>query len=149
MFVTAETIVNVPIDTAWQEFNDKEQSTHWIQSLQHVESLTGAPLTPGTKLRYIYKEGGRDNEMTEEIMAVDAPNRIDSVYETKVMRSDQSFRFESVGNGQTKIIGEMRLKPTHIVMRLMLFFFKGAVRKRLQGDLDRFRELINKKYASA
>ena len=149
MQVTAKTWVNLPLEQTWAEFNDKEQSTQWVKSLVRIDKLEGETLQAGTVYNYIYQEGKGQNEMREEIERVDAPNRIESLYSTKVMQSQHAFSFAKIDDNTTEVTGEMDLQPTNFIMKLMLRFLKGPVRKRLKEDLERFSALMNEKHNSS
>ena len=82
-FQHAETIRTTP-ERAFAAIDDLSLTAKWLPPCVSLEKL-GGPNTPGDKLRYVYKQGGRQGEMAGVIVARTPGERLHCMY------GDQSF----------------------------------------------------------
>ncbi|HVC95228.1 MAG TPA: SRPBCC family protein [Pirellulales bacterium] len=79
-----ETVATTP-DRAFAAIDDLPLTAKWLPPCVSLAKVGTGPNAPGDKLRYVYKQGGRQNEMAGEILARTPGERLHCKY------SDGSF----------------------------------------------------------
>jgi hypothetical protein len=84
----AETVHTTP-ERAFALIDDLSQTAKWLPPCVSLEKVGSGPNAPGDKLRYVYKQGGRQGEMAGEILVRTIGERLrckyfDSSFEVSV-----------------------------------------------------------------
>ena len=133
--------IDKPLKEVYRAFNDPDNLPRWLQGLQRTEQISGTPGEVGSVTKQIYLERGRTVEMIETITAHEP--------ETVLRRHPRGpghggeLRVDFVDKGETtgmRFSG--KFQPCSFMMRLMMPFMKGAIRKRQMGDLETFKRLV-------
>src|SRR3974390_3265165 len=75
----AETIRTSP-ERAFAAIDDLPLTAKWLPPCVSLEKVGGGANAPGDKLRYVYKQGGRQGEMTGEILTRTPNERLHCLY---------------------------------------------------------------------
>lgn len=138
---TYEIEVEKPLAEVYAAFNDQDNMPRWITGLQRTELISGEPGKPGAKTRQVYLERGRTIELIETIREHVPGERFVGTIEGEGMSCDLQVEFVDKG-ASTVVRMRSKFQPQKLAMRFMLPLFKGQIRKRQEGDLKRFGELV-------
>ena len=95
-----------------------------------------------SKLRF--KERGREMEITETALSV-VPNQQYKVNMTSTaFDAETDIRLISYGS-RTEMIQEVQYYPKQFMMKLLMPLIKGAMKKRTESELMRFKKLVEAK----
>lgn len=133
--------IDKPLDEVYAAWQRPENLPRWLTGLQRTEPISGEPGEVGSKTRQIYLERGRTVEMIETITAIDPKKHQAGTLEAGAMKATLHVDFIDKG-ASTVVRFCSRFEPQSLMMRLMLPFMKGQIRRRQCGDLERFGELV-------
>ncbi len=125
--------VNVPVQTAynqWTQFEDFPQFMEGVESVTQIDE---------THLRWVAEVGGKRHEWEAEITDQQPDQRI-AWRATDGKDNAGAVTFQSLGGDQTRIDVEMSYDTEGVVEALGSAI--GADDRRVKGDLERFKELI-------
>lgn len=139
--IEIEIEVERPLREVYAAFNHPDNLPRWIQGLQRTEVISGEPGQIGAKTRQIYLERGRIVEMVETITAHEPERYMAGILDGQGFQATMEVNFIDRGE-RTGIHFRTNFQGQSILMRLMLPFIKGPMRKRSCGDLESFKRLV-------
>ena len=130
--------VNVPVRTAYNQWTQFEEFPQFMESVEAVSQLDD------THLRWVAEIGGRKNEWKAEITEQVPDQRIawkseDGTHNAGVVT------FHRLDDDRTKIMVQMDWEPEGMVEQLGAK--TGADDRRVKGDLERFKDLVESRGA--
>ena len=131
--------VNVPVSAAYNQWTQFEDFPLFMEGVEHVEQKDD------TRLHWVAKVGGKTNEWDAKILEQHPDKQISWISEDgKKTRGTVSF--EPVGESKTRIRLSMSYQadPLEAVGSAA-----GLDQRRVRGDLDRFKELIESRGAES
>ena len=131
--VFAEAVVAVPVDAAYGQWTQFEEFPTFMEGIEEVRQLDD------THLHWRARVAGKDLEWDARI-AEQEPNRKIAWRSTSGTRNDGTVQFETLAGGATRIKVEMEFEPNSMSERLASAI--GLPARRVQSDLERFREMI-------
>jgi uncharacterized membrane protein len=136
-----ETIeVDVPVSTTYNQWTQFEDFPLFMEGVEHVEQIDD------TRLHWIAKVGGKTNEWDAKILEQHPDNQISWISEDgKKTRGTVSF--EPVGESKARIRLSMSYQAEGL--KEALGSAAGLDQRRVRGDLDRFKELIESRGAES
>ena len=133
--------VDKPLSEVYAAWDNPENLPRWLTGLQRTELISGEPGTVGAKTRQIYLERGRTVEMIETITAIEPGKHSEGTLEVPGMKATMVVDF--VDKGESTVIRfRSEFQSRSLMMRLMMPFMKGQIRRRQCGDLERFGEMV-------
>jgi uncharacterized membrane protein len=133
--------IDRPLSEVYAAFNNPENLPRWITGLQRTEPISGTPGQVGSKTRQIYLERGRVVELIETVTAHEPMKRFAG--EIEVQGVSCAIHVEFVDRGRsTLVVAGSDVRSRSFLLRLMLPFFKRSMRKRQNGDFERFKQLL-------
>src|SRR5215211_3100240 len=96
-----EILINKPRAEVWELFCDHEKIRLWQPSIVRIESVSGGTSQPGAVSKWIYKAKEREYFLTEKILAFEAPDHFESIFENEFAESTVGNRFTEQGQFQT------------------------------------------------
>jgi uncharacterized membrane protein len=134
--IRESTVVNVPVRSAYDQWTQFEQFPSFMSGVEQVQQLDDR------RLHWRGKVAGRvrdwDATITEQV-----PDQRIAWQATSGKRNDGIVRFESLGDDTTRIEVEMAFEPEGVAE--LVGSAIGLPERRVKGDLERFRELIEKR----
>jgi uncharacterized membrane protein len=125
--------VEVPVATAYNQWTQFEDFPLFMEGIDDVEQLDE------TRLHWVATVGGRKAEWHAKILEQHPDRKISWISEDgKETRG--AVNFEPLGPSKTRIRLSMSYQPEGLAERLGSA--SGLDAKRIRGDLDRFKELI-------
>ncbi len=132
--------VNVPVSAAYNQWTQFEDFPLFMEGVEHVEQLDD------TRLHWIAKVGGKTNEWDAKILEQHPDKQISWISEDgKKTRGTVSF--EPVGESKTRIRLSMSYQAEGAAEKLGSA--AGLDQRRVRGDLERFKDLIESRGAES
>ena len=129
-------VVDVPLSTAYDQWTQFEEFPHFMEGIESVRQLDD------THLHWCANIGGKRVEWGAEIVEQVPDHRI--VWRsTSGSRNHGTVWFERVSERQTRATLEVQYEPEGVVENVGDAL--GVVRRRVKGDLERFKEFIEKR----
>ena len=125
--------VNVPVRTAYNQWTQFEEFPQFMEGVEAVSQLDD------THLRWVAEIGGQKNEWKAEITEQVPDQRVawkseDGTFNAGVVT------FHRLDDNRTKVMVQLDWQPEGMVEQLGAK--AGADDRRVKGDLERFKELI-------
>lgn len=138
MKLNYDIVIDRDLDSVWKAFDNPDNLRRWQPTLESFERLAGEPGKPGTVSRLVYVENGRRIEMTETISERRAPHFLAGLYDSAMGSAIVVNHFADTGGGRTRwtMYWNHRTKGW---FRLLAPFVHGAMKKRVEADLNRFK----------
>jgi uncharacterized membrane protein len=134
---TEKTIeVDVPVRTAYNQWTQFETFPRFMKGVKKVKQLDDKTL------HWVAEIGGRDVEWTAEITHQE-PDRHIGWRSTSGTPNSGSVKFEPLGNARARVTLRIDYTPEGAVEKTGSAL--GVVSHRIEGDLDKFRDYIEKR----
>jgi CBS domain-containing protein len=134
--IRQSTVVRVPVRSAYDQWTQFEEFPSFMSGVEQVQQLDDL------RLHWRGKVAGKvrdwDATITEQV-----PDQRIAWQSTGGKRNDGIVRFESLGNDTTRVDVEMAFEPEGVAE--LVGSAIGLPERRVKGDLERFRELIEKR----
>jgi uncharacterized membrane protein len=131
--ITESIDVQVPVRTAYDQWTQFEQFPQFMEGVQSVEQIDD------THLHWVAEAGGKQHAWTAEIVE----QRPDERVAWKAIEGHGNagvVTFHRLGEGETRVTVEMEHETEGLMEQLGSVF--GMDGRRVQGDLERFKELV-------
>jgi uncharacterized membrane protein len=125
--------VNVPVTTAYNQWTQFEEFPRFMEGVESVTQIDD------THLRWVAEIGGQRNEWEAEIIEQEPDRRV-AWRAREGHHTSGNVRFEPLGDSQARIQVVMEHEPEGLTETLGSAL--GADSRRVKGDLDRFKELV-------
>ena len=129
--------VNVPVSTAYNQWTQFEDFPLFMEGVEHVQQLDD------TRLHWVAKVGGKTNEWDAKILEQHPDKQISWISEDG-KKTRGTVTFEPIGENKTRVRLSMSYQadPLEAVGSAA-----GLDARRIRGDLERFKELIESRGA--
>ena len=129
--------VNVPVRTAYNQWTQFEEFPKFMQNVDEVRQLDD------THLHWRVSQAGKSHEFTTEITEQHPDERV--AWKTEDGISDRISHagvvtFHRISDATTRVMVQMDWEPDGVTEKIGAAL--GMDAKRVSGDLDRFKELI-------
>ena len=88
MRYTEKVIIDRPIDVVANNLFDPELTLIWMNNIKEVTVLEGEVNQAGGRIERIFLDRRREMRMVENIVEIDLPNRIRTVFETSGVHNE-------------------------------------------------------------
>ena len=136
--VTESIIANCPISTVYNQWTQFEEFPRFMEGVEEVRQLDD------TRLHWRTKVGGREQEFEAEITEQRPDERI-AWTATRGAEQAGVVTFHRVDDQRTKVMLQLDAEPEGIVEKVGDAV--GVLKRRVKGDLERFKELIESRGA--
>jgi uncharacterized membrane protein len=134
--IRQSTVINVPVRSAYDHRTQFEEFPSFMSGVEQVQQLDDLRLHRRGKVAG--KVRGWDATITEQV-----PDQRIAWQATSRKRNDGIVRFESLDNDTTRVEVEMAFEPDGVAE--LVGSAIGLPKRRVKDDLERFRELIEKR----
>jgi CBS domain-containing protein len=134
--VTADAVVHVPVEAAYNQWTQFEEFPSFMQHVEEVRQIDD------THLHWRARVGGKERQWDAHIHE-QQPNKKIAWHSTSGVRNEGTVLFEPVGASATRVKLEMAFTPDTMTERIGSAI--GLPARQAKADLDRFRELIEKR----
>lgn len=136
--------IDRPVSEVYREYADPENLPRWLTGLQRIEHVSGTPGEVGSISKHVYLEKGRIIEMVETVTAHEPEKHFAGELETGGMQCRIYVDFVDQGDS-TLMRLRSDFRSQSLMMKLMMPFMKGHIRERQEGDLKKFKALVEKR----
>lgn len=136
-----EIIIDANREALWASFVDPDRLGRWRQSLDSFDQKSGEPGQHGAVTEQVHRENGRRIVLTETITECREPDFLAATYESAQVSALIVNHFEPVDDHSTRWTAWCNI---HFRggMKFLSLFAAGPVRRRLQGDMERFKLMV-------
>ncbi len=128
--------VSVPVRTAYNQWTQFEEFPRFMEGVKSVRQMDD------TRLHWCAEIGGKEEEWDAEI-AEQTPDQRVAWRSTTGARNAGVVTFHHLGDNKTRVMLQMEYDPEGITENVGDKL--GFVGRRVQGDLERFKELIEER----
>ena len=137
MEVIEKTIeLDVPIEVVYNQWTQFEEFPQFMEGIKEVRQIDDK------HLHWKARIGGQDKEWDTEIEQ-QIPDQVIAWHSTSGASNAGRVRFDKAPGGKTKLTLELGYEPEGLVENVGSAL--GLVSSRIQGDLERFRDFIEKR----
>lgn len=144
MNITSTIIINKPLKTVWDFYDDPENLKLWLTNFKSFETISGTHGTAGAKAKHTYVERGRELFMFEELTARIPYQKLSGILTMpKMMTSLMDTTFVEK-DGATVITCVTETKFEFISLKLFGFLLKKGFQKRQDSHFEKLKMEIEK-----
>ena len=136
--------INKPVEAVWDKLMNPDNLKFWLTGFVSIEHVSGELGKPGSISRLKFMERGKEMDVTETAVAI-KPNRQYTFNMTgTAFDTATDIRLISFGS-RTEMIQTVQFIPKQFFMKLMILLLKGAMKKRMENELIRFKNFVETK----
>lgn len=136
-----EQTIDADLPTVWTAFIDPDNMCRWQQDFESYTPKSGVRGQPGATAELILKEGKKKIILKETITERRDPDFLAGSYESANGTTIIVNHFESIDATTTRWTS-WRNFSFKGMMKIMAVFVAGSIRKRTEGDMQRFKLLV-------
>jgi len=125
----------------WAAFDDPDNMARWQQNFHSWTHKSGEPGQPGSVAELVFDEKGRRVVLTETVTERRDPDFLAASYESRHGSTLNVNHFEAIDDNTTRWSSWCNFRFTG-AMRFLSLFLAGSIRKRTQGDMERFKLMV-------
>ncbi|MBT8132296.1 MAG: SRPBCC family protein [Gammaproteobacteria bacterium] len=148
MKLNSEVIIDASLKAVWDAFTDAKNLARWQQNFVSCTQKSGAPGQPGSVAELHYDEKGRTVVLTETVAERREQEFLAASYQSSTGSNLIVNRFEAVSSTATRWTMWCNFKFNG-VMKLLSVFAGGAIRSRVEGDMQRFKLMVESDLSGA
>ena len=141
MKLNFEIEIDAGIDVVWRAFTNPYNMSRWVQNFASFTPRTGEPGQVGATAEIAFDEKDKRVVMLETITERRDPDFLAMSYETDHGTTVIVNHFEAIDAERTRWTSWCRMTFTGF-MRFMGLFVGGVIRKRTEGDMHRFKLMV-------
>lgn len=147
MKLNFEQVINADLNAVWAAFDNPDNLGRWQQNFASYTAVSGDPGQPGAVAELVFNEGNRKIVLKETLTERRPPDFMAGAYESAYGSTIIVNHFEAIDDNTTRWTSWCNFTFKG-VMKLMSLFVAGAIRKRTEGDMQRFKLLVETKAAN-
>ncbi|MGI6458216.1 MAG: SRPBCC family protein [bacterium] len=134
--------INKPVEQVFSMFLNPALLPQWLTGLQNIQQINGVGGQVGSVSKMTFLESGQEIEITEEILAIEENKYVEAKHYNRDVEVKMTTSFENLENRTTivKINADLHFKT--IKAKMMAPVLKPMLTRRQEGDLNRFREMV-------
>ena len=141
MKLKTEVIIDADPATVWRYFDDPDKLSQWQAGLKSVTHQSGTRGQPDSVSVFVYENNGRERTVTETITARREPDFLAGTRQSEDSNAVVVNHFEETEDGRTRWLC-YRNHMFKGVARFTTLFTHGAIRRRAEEDMNRFKLLV-------
>lgn len=147
MKLKMEQVIDADLDTVWAAFDNPDNLPRWHRNLTSFRHVSGDAGQPGAVSELTYREDGRNVVFTETITERRQPDFLAGTYESPMSKSLIVNHFDAIDDNATRWTVWCNFSFTGF-MRVMSLFVFDKIRERMEGDMERFKLMVESDRAS-
>ena len=133
--------IDAPIETVWAAFDNPGNLDRWVRNFRSFTPLSGIPGQPGATAEFVFEERGRPVTLKAMVTERREPDLLASTYESPHVSSLIVHHFEPIGENRTRWSSWGNFTFSG-VMKYVSVFAAGTIRERTEGDMQRFKLMV-------
>lgn len=147
MKLKLQTVIDADLGAVWAAFDNPDNMRRWRQNLESCRQISGQAGQPGAVSELVYDEKGKKVVLKETITERRQPDFIAGTYESPMGKTLVVNHFEAIDDNATRWTAWCNVTFQGF-MKIMSLFVSGAIRKRTEGDMQRFKLMVETDQAS-
>ena len=139
--------VDAGIDVVWAAFTNPDNMGRWVRNFKSFKTTSGEPGQPGATAEVVFDEKGKAVVLTETVTERREKAFLAGTYESAHGTAHIVHHFEAVDDHTTRWASWCSFTFSG-VMKLLSIFMGGGIRKRMEGDMARFKLMVESDEAS-
>jgi Polyketide cyclase / dehydrase and lipid transport len=135
-----ETVRTTP-DRAFTAIDNLPLTAKWLPPCVSLEKIGAGPNAPGDSLRYVYKQGGKQGEMSGQIVARTPGERLHCKYFDKMFEVSVDLRVAAAPDG-TQMTHIIDITPKTLVAKLMSPLIRIGLGKQTREAAANLKQLL-------
>ena len=136
--------INRPVETVWDKLMNPDNLRFWLTGFVSAEHISGEEGKPGSVSKLKFLERGKEMEIKETAISIKPKQQYTFRMEHTSFENEVDIRLISFGS-RTEMIQTVHFIPKQFFMKLMMALFKGAMKKRTENELIRFKNFVETK----
>ncbi len=136
-----EQTIDAGLRSVWAAFDNPDNMGRWQQNFDSYTHKSGEPGQPGAVSELVFNEGRKKIILKETITERREPDFLAGTYESTYGSTTIVNHFEAIDDSTTRWTSWCNFTFKGI-MKFMAFFIAGPIRKRTEGDMERFKLLV-------
>jgi uncharacterized protein YndB with AHSA1/START domain len=95
--------VNATPEAIFAILDDVTRTPEWLARCTKIDKLSEGPIAVGQRMKYHYKQGGREGVMDGEVAAHEPNRHLENRFTDKTMDVSVDFRAEPLGSDRTRL----------------------------------------------
>ncbi len=143
MLATSRVVINRPVKTVWEFFDDPDNLPKWLTGFKRFEHVSGTPGEPGAKSKHYYEINGRSIEMLEEITVRKECEEFSGIISNQWMTSITKNTFRDLGDGRTEVTSTVTSEFKSFFLKLFgPLMMKKGFQRRQDADLLKLKDAV-------
>ena len=139
--------IDAGIDTVWSAFTNRDNMHRWVQNFRSIETTSGDAGQPGARANVVFDENGKRVVLEETITERRENAFLASTYEAPHGTTHIVNHFEAVGGVRTRWTSWCHFTFRGF-MKILSIVMAGAIRRRTEGDMARFKLMVETEEAT-
>jgi len=148
MKLNLEISIDARLDTVWAAFDNPDKLGRWRENFHSCTQLSGAPGKVGSVAELRFNEREKIVSLRETITERRDRHFLAGTYESEHGNTTIVSRFEKAGESTTRWTSWHNFTFTGL-RRWLMPLFSSAIRKRMEGDMQRFKLMVESDEAGA
>ena len=136
--------INQPVETVWEKLMNPDNLKFWLTGFISAEHVSGEYGKPGAISKLKFKERGKEMEVTETVTAIKPNQQYSFTMTSTTFNVETDIRLISFGS-RTEMIQTVQFFSKQFFMKLFMPLIKGAMKKRMENELIRFKNFVEAK----
>lgn len=136
-----EVVIDASLDRVWTAFDDPANMGRWLADFSSYTHKAGEPGHPGAVSELVFTDNGRPVVLTETITERREPDFLAGTYESRYGATLIVNHFEAIDDNTTRWSSWCNFRFRG-AMKFLSLFVAGSIRKRTQGDMERFKLMV-------
>jgi uncharacterized protein YndB with AHSA1/START domain len=133
--------IDAGVDTVWTAFTNPDNMRRWVKNFKSFTSTSGIPGQPGATGEIVFDENGREVVLKEKITERREKAFLAATYEASHGTTQIVNHFESVEPNTTRWSSWCKFTFNGF-MKFLSLFMAGTIRRRTEGDMARFKLMV-------
>jgi len=134
-------VVSVSPERAFAAIDDLPLAAKWLPPCVRLEKVGPGPNAPGDKLHYVYRQGGKQAEMSGEILARTPGERLYCKYSDDMFDVMVDMRVAPASGG-TNTIHIIEMVPKTMMGKLMTPLIRMGIGKQTRDAATNLKRLL-------
>ena len=133
--------INQPVETVWEKLMNPDNLKFWLTGFISAEHISGELGKPGAISKLKFKERAKEMDVTETVTAITPNQQYSFTMASTAFTAETDIRLISFGS-RTEMIQTVQFFPQQFFMKLLMPLIKGAMKKRMENELIRFKNFV-------
>ncbi len=130
-----------PVHEVFAFVDDPAKAQEWLGLCVSLSQVTPGPKQVGTRMHYVYRQGGKTGEMDGEVTAYVADQLLGMKFQDKLFEAGLEYGFVASPTG-TVMKQSWEVEPKGFTARLMAPMIAAAAEKQIRQDMERLKTLL-------